>query len=641
MGGYACGTVALANTRRYHGLLIASLTPPAERTLMVAKFDASIEYDGTGYELGANEFSDGTIAPQGFVHIESFSLRDGIPTWHYAFDDALLEMRIFMAPFAATSYVGFTLLRGAARASLAIKPYVCYRGHHGDSRGAPSYRIEAAQRECRVLAFEAARPYRLLIDRGRFEGGGACYWNFLHREEAARGLAAIEDLWMPGVFHAELGAGERLFLTATAEPAVSADGAVVEHAVERDGARLCAALPADAPPWIRQLARASGQFIVRRGVNGAEGTGVIAGYPWFGEWGRDTMISLPGLATTLGRHEVAAEVLRTYARHVDRGMLPNCLPAGNAAPAYNTADATLWMFHALDEHLAAHADADLERELLPVLLQILKAHVEGTRYGIGVDAADGLLRAGEAGTQLTWMDAKRDDHAFTPRVGKPVEINALWLNALDVTLRLATRQSLTAAAQACRRLRDAAGASFGRFWNADLGCLYDVIDVDGGHGVDASIRPNQLLAASLPYSVLSGTERRAIVATCARELLTSHGLRSLSPRAPGYVGLYGGDAWRRDAAYHQGTAWSWLLGAFARAHYLAYGDARAAQAYLEPIARFSAQACVGTVAEIADGDAPHAARGCFAQAWSVAEILRTWITLERIAAKTRGSTDEC
>jgi len=634
LGGYASGTVALANTRRYHGLLVASLAPPAGRTLLVAKFDASVEYDGGRYELCANEFAGGTIAPQGFVHIESFALRGTIPTWRYAFADALLELRIFMAPFTQTSYVGFALLRGTSRANLQIKPYITYRGHHAQVRGAPAYRVEAANRECHVLAFDGARPYRLSLDAGRFEGAGDCYWSFQHREEAARGLDALEDLWMPGVFHADLGAGERVFLIATAEDRPPADGAAVERSVEHDGERLVEALPPGAPPWIRQLARASAQFIVRRGAGGAAGTGVIAGYPWFGEWSRDAMIALPGLATILDRHDVAAGVLRTYARQIDGGMLPNRLPADGAAPEYNSADATLWLFHALDEHLVARPDADLERELLPLLLQIVKAHVKGTRHGIGVDPADGLLRAGEPGTQLTWMDAKQGDRAFTPRVGKPVEINALWLNALDVTLRLAVRHRHRAAAQACRRLRDAAGAGFARFWNGGRGCLYDVLDVDGGGTADASVRPNQLLAASLPYSVLAAAQRRAIVAVCARELLTSHGLRSLSPRDASYVGTYRGDVWRRDAAYHQGTAWSWLLGPFAWAHYLAHGDARAAQRYLEPVARFIDEACVGSVAEIADGDAPHAPRGCLAQAWSVAEILRAWIRLERIAAKS-------
>ena len=633
LGGYACGTIALANTRRYHGLLIASLVPPGRRTLLVAKFDAAVEYDGRRFELGANEFTGGAIAPRGFVHLESFALRDGVPTWRYAFADALLEMRLFMAPLASTSYVGFALLRGAARARLEIKPYVTYRGHHAHARGAPSYRIETDGTDCRVLAFEGARAYRLVLDGGRFEAAGDCYWNFFHRAEAERGLDAIEDLWMPGRFHRELGVGERAFLVATAEDAAPADGAAVERRVVAAATAAAARLPPSAPRWIHTLAHASTQFLVRRGDGG---TGVIAGYPWFGEWGRDAMVSLPGLATALGRHDLAAGVLRSYARHVDRGMLPNCLPADDAPPQYNTADATLWLFHALHEHLAARPDPDLEVELFPTLLKIVKAHVQGTRYSIGVDPADGLLRAGEPGTQLTWMDAKQGDHAFTPRVGKPVEINALWLNALDLTMRLAERHSHRDAYAACRRLRAAATASFHRFWNAERGCLYDVIDVDGGAAVDASLRPNQLIAAALPYSPLTASERREIVDVCARELLTSYGLRSLGAREPGYLGGYAGDAYRRDSAYHQGTGWVWLLGPFAWAHYLAYGDARAARAYLEPAAQLLEADAIGTLGEIFDGDAPHAARGCFAQAWSVAQTLHAWVRLERLAEPAGG-----
>ena len=633
LGGFACGTVALANTRRYHGLLVASLDPPGGRTLLVAKFDACVEYDGRRYELCANEFAGHTIAPQGFVHLESFEVVDGIPTWRHAFADALLEMRIFMAPHAATTYVGLRLLRASAPARLEIKPYVTYRGYHAHSRGAPGYRVDAGTRSCDVLAAPGARAYRLELGAGRFESAGSCYWNFYHREEAERGLDALEDLWMPGVFHAELAPGERVFLTASAEDGAAADGEVIERGLVANAHTLSAALPATAPPWVHSLALASNQFIVRRGTaDGTPGASVIAGYPWFCEWGRDSMISLPGLATCLGRHDLAADVLRTYARHVDHGMLPNRLPVGGAAPQFNTADATLWLFHALDAHLEAHPDAALERELFPVLIGIVKAHVEGTRFGIRVDRADGLLRAGEPGTQLTWMDAKQGDRTFTPRVGKPVEINALWLNALDVAMRLALRRGEKAAAAATRELRDAAGRGFARFWNAGRGCLYDVLDVDGGAAHDASLRPNQLLAASLPYSVLTTDQRRAIVAICARELLTSYGVRSLNPGDPGYLGVYAGDQFRRDASYHQGTAWSWLLGPFAWAHYLAFGDARAAQRHLEPIALHLGEACIGTVSEIMDGDAPHAARGCFAQAWSVAEILRTWIRLERLAA---------
>jgi predicted glycogen debranching enzyme len=321
--------------------------------------------------------------------------------------------------------------------------------------------------------------------------------------------------------------------------------------------------------------------------------------------------------------------LRTYAGFVDRGMLPNRFPDGGEAPEYNTADATLWMFQAADDYLQAHPDEDLERELFPTLMSIIHAHSAGTRFGIRVDPADGLLHAGEPGTQLTWMDAKHGDQVFTPRIGKPVEINALWMNALDVAARLAERAGDLGARRLCESLLRRASANFSRFWNAQRACLYDVIDADGGVLPDARVRPNQILAAALPYCPLPPEQSRAVVDCCAQELLTSHGLRSLGPQEHGYIGHYTGDGGQRDAAYHMGTVWAWLLGPFVRAHYRVYGNARLARSFLDPLAQHLESACVGSLSEIFDGDAPHTARGCFAQAWSVAEILRSWIFLER------------
>jgi predicted glycogen debranching enzyme len=329
------------------------------------------------------------------------------------------------------------------------------------------------------------------------------------------------------------------------------------------------------------------------------------------------------------RFDVAANILRCYAQYLDSGMLPNRFPDSGAAPEYNTVDATLWMFHAFDDYLHASRDPTLLRDLFPPLMNVIRAHERGTRFGIGIDPADGLLRAGEPGTQLTWMDARSGDHSFTPRIGKPVEINALWLNALEVMVRLAGRVRAISERNYCQALLARAAQSFARFWNPERGCLFDVLDVDGGAGSDASIRPNQILAVALPYCPLSEEQMRSIVEVCARDLMTSYGLRTLGPQEPGYIGRYAGDGWQRDSAYHMGTVWTWLLGPFARAHYRVHGDARAALSYLSALREHLNEACVGTLGEIFDGDAPHTARGCFAQAWSVAEILRTWLYLER------------
>ena len=645
LGGYACGTLAGANTRRYHAFLMASLKPPVARTLLVAKVDVSVEYLGRLYHLGANEFAGGAIDPRGFVHLESFRVENGIPVWRYAIADAVLEQRIFMAPGANTSYLRLELKRASAPAQIELKPLVTYRGEHGLGRGARPFRAVAEPLGCVVDAGDGAQPYRLAIGAGRFSAGDTWYWNFLHREEFGRGLDALEDLWGPGLFNAELNVGEPFYFTASAERSAPLPGDEVLTMLAGRARDLVAALPQSAPSWVATLAIASDQFIVQRDATagGHSGSGgaraaptpmsVIAGYPWFADWGRDTMISLPGLTTVLGRHELTAAILRTYAGFVDGGMLPNRFPDAGEALEYNTADATLWLFHAVSEHLEARRDPALVRELFPTLAAIIHAHVDGTRFGIQVDPADGLLRAGEPGVQLTWMDAKRDGHVFTPRIGKPVEINALWVNALEVTARLAARLRNTAEKRFCQARLKQAGSGFGRFWNDEKNCLYDVIDVDGRLMDDASIRPNQLFAVSLPVNLLPAERMRAVVDTCARELLTSYGLRSLSPEEPAFQGHYTGNMWQRDAAYHQGTVWSWLLGPFARAHYRVYGDAHRARAYLEPIAQHLAAACVGSVSEVFDGDAPHSARGCFAQAWSVAEILRSWIYLDAKASK--------
>ncbi len=608
---------------------MASLTPPVERTLLVAKIELSVDYRGQRVDLTANEFAGGNVSPRGFVHLESFAIRSGIPTWRYAIGDALLETQVFMADAANTSYLRLALLRASGPLEVSLKPFVIYRDYHCHSRGAQNYSVETDGPICRIQPPAPARGFRLMISQGSFTAAPQWYWDFWHREEQERGLDALEDLWVPGFFRAELQVQDAVFLTATCEASPPLSGADMLTQLLTNNRRQLAAIPATAPGWIRSLTLAADQFLVRRGT-GTEGLSVIAGYPWFADWGRDTMISLPGLATALGRYDIAAAILKTYATFVDRGMLPNRFPdgAGAAPPEYNTADATLWMFHALDDYLHARRDAGLAQAMLPTLMAIIQAHVDGTRFGIRVDPADGLLHTGEPGTQLTWMDAKHGAQVFTPRVGKPVEINALWLNALDVTARLAARTKNLAEKNFCSVLLERARSNFGRFWNAQKRCLFDVIDTEDG-GRDARVRPNQIFAVSLPYSALTPEQMRDVVDCCGRELLVSYGLRSLSPQEPGYIGCYTGDPWQRDAAYHMGTAWGWLLGPYARAHFRVYGNAAFALSLLEPMAQHVQSACMGSISEIFDGDAPHTARGCFAQAWSVAEILRTWLLLER------------
>ncbi|MDT8283282.1 MAG: amylo-alpha-1,6-glucosidase, partial [Gammaproteobacteria bacterium] len=407
--------------------------------------------------------------------------------------------------------------------------------------------------------------------------------------------------------------------------------AAVEKQVRTRQLALVDGLVAGYSDWIRQLALAADQFIVERYQDGQPvGKTIIAGYPWFSDWGRDTMIALPGLTLSTKRFDVAASILRTFARHVSEGMLPNRFPDSAQTPEYNTVDATLWYFHAIDQYTQHSGDRRLAAELYPILSEIIVWQQRGTRYGIKVDPQDGLLAAGEEGMQLTWMDARVGDRVVTPRIGKAVEINALWYNALHVMAGLA--QQLGHKTQAAKFQKAAAQVKTGfqRFWNETRGCLFDVIDSpDGkpgndGHSYDDSLRPNQLFAVSLPHSPLHAAQQKSIVDVCASELLTSHGLRSLARGDEAYVSHYQGSPVQRDGAYHQGTVWAWLIGPFVDAHYRVYQNAAIARSFLQPLGLHLSTACLGSISEIFDAQAPFTARGCFAQAWSVSEVLRVW-----------------
>jgi predicted glycogen debranching enzyme len=622
LGGYAAGSIGGARTRRYHGLLVAALKPPVERTVLVAKLDVTARYRGTVVALGSNEYADGTIDPRGFERLERFRLEGQTPVWQYVVGDALLEQRVTMVHGENTTLVSFKLLRASAALELRLRPLCTYRDYHGQTRGAGwTLGTAALPRGVEVRAFDGAQAYRLEIDRGAYSSAPSWYWSFKQRAETARGLDDREDLFVPGEFRAKLEPGE----TVTLRLATTAgDGAPPAFAVERQRQQhvLAAAGVGAEPDWVQRLVLAADQFIVRRGT-AANGRTVIAGYPWFSDWGRDTMIALPGLALATGRHDVARSVLRTFLQFVSEGMLPNRFPDAGEPPEYNTVDATLWYFHALDEYLAATGDRQLLAELYPVLLYVIEAHLKGTRYRIHADS-DGLLYAGEPGVQLTWMDAKVGDWVVTPRIGKPVEINALWYRALVAMESFAASQGDALAERRFAQLAGNALRSFRRrYWSNERGYLADVIDGPAGTA-DYSLRPNQIFAVSLDAGLLEREQARAVVDVCARELWTPVGLRSLAPREAGYAGRYTGGPRERDAVYHQGTVWSWLLGPFALAHFNVYRDAAAAHAQLAGIAPHLREACIGQISEVFDGDAPHRPEGCVAQAWSVAEVLRAW-----------------
>ncbi|MBI3958582.1 MAG: glycogen debranching enzyme family protein [Chloroflexi bacterium] len=623
VGGYAAGTLAGLSTRRYHGLLVAALQPPLGRTLLLSKLDESATYDGRAYPLFSNRWESGAVQPAGFHHLERFRLEGSTPVWSFACADALLEKRIWMQPGVNTTYIRYDLRRASAPLALSIKALVNYRDYHALTRaGEWRMDVQPVAHGLRVSAFAGATPLYLLAAAADVAPRHEWYRGYFLGQEAYRGLDALDDNLYAGEFSALLQAGESLTLVASTESTPNPDGhAAYALRQEYERALLANSGQTDAPAWARQLVLAADQFIVQRTTpDGSDGRSVIAGYPWFGDWGRDTMIGLPGLALATARYAVAASILRTFAQFVDQGMLPNRFPDAGETPEYNTVDATLWYFEAMRAYVAATGDEDLLGDIFPVLQEMIAWHQKGTRYSIRMDAADGLLYAGETGVQLTWMDAKVGDWVVTPRTGKAVEINALWYNALRNTADFARRLGLPH--QEYDTLAGRTRAGFARFWYARGGYCYDVLDGPGGD--DPALRPNQLFAVSLPHSPLDPVQQRGVVDVCARHLLTSYGLRSLAADDPAYIGHYGGGPRQRDGAYHQGTVWSWLIGPFVSAHLRVYGDPGAARGFLAPFAHHLNDHGLGSISEIFDGDPPFTPRGCIAQAWGVAELLRVW-----------------
>jgi predicted glycogen debranching enzyme len=633
IGGFASGTVAGTNTRRYHGLLIAALQPPVDRIQLVAGMDETVRYAGADWALASHRWAGGTADPQGFLNLQSFHLEGMKPVWTYALADALLEKRVWMRQGENTTYIQYTLIRASSAIEMDLKALVNYRDFHSSTHaGDWQMNIELIEHGVKIVALPGAAPFFLRCPDASCEVHHEWYRDCYFPQETARGLDDREDHLFAAKFHTKLDLRESVTFALTTEEKMAPDGETAGADLATHEVKLFqdwqAANPSSAeaaPPWLWQLVRAADQFIVKRALSDQpDGRSIIAGYHWFADWGRDTMISLPGLTLATGRAGVAKQILLAFSRFVDGGMLPNNFPDAGGKPEYNTADATLWYFEAVRQYFAATQDAATLQQLFPVLAEIIDWHVKGTRYNIHVDPVDALLYAGGHGVQLTWMDAKVGDWVVTPRVGKPVEINALWLNALDTMAQFG--RLLAQPADGYEKLAAKASKSFQKFWNSERNCCYDVID-SPGIGNDPALRPNQIFAASLPVSPLTVDQQKAVVDICAQQLLTSHGLRSLAPGEPGYLGHYGGGPRDRDAAYHQGTVWGWLLGSFVLAHLRVYNDRAAALRFLEPLGRQIYANGLGTLGEIFEGDAPFAPRGCIAQAWTVAEVLRAWTTV--------------
>jgi predicted glycogen debranching enzyme len=600
-GGYAMGTVSGLRTRRYHGLLVVSGETAAARHVGLVALDPVITLpSGAVIRLGAHEWASGAVAPKGYRFLESFTLADGLPTWRWRIGDVLVERELAMVHGSASVAVVHRLISGEA--TVALEALCTWRDAHGE-RHADSGDLPMTPAGDGVVIADA---YRLAGPN--WQPRGEWFAGAYAREEAARGLNPVEDLWYAGTFSARLKAGEALEVSGWAgdlptRPPRPTE--VVAAARRRAREVVAAAEPADGTE--AALALAADAFVIR-----PEAPDVVAGYPWFGAWSRDTMISYEGLFLETGRAREGRELLRGYAATLSEGMLANTADTG--ATEYNTADGTLWFLHAVERHVTRTGDTDLAAELVEPLTGVIAAHVAGTRYGIRVDPADGLLTQGAEGYALTWMDARVDGVAVTPRIGKPVELNALWINGLGAVARMAAVLGRDAAR--ATDVRDRATASFARRFPAPTGWLYDVIDGPGGD--DPALRPNQLLAWSLPHAPMPDRGEVAFRAVSGN-LLTPLGLRSLAPNDPAYRGVHRGGPVDRDRAYHQGTVWPWLIGPYVDA---AVALRTVPEKLLGGIDVHLSEWGVGSVSETADADAPHRATGCPFQAWSVAEALR-------------------
>jgi predicted glycogen debranching enzyme len=618
LGGWASSTVAGAHSRRYHGLLVAALHPPVNRMLLVSKLDETLHIDGASEPLASNRYP-GVVHPDGHSRLTTFR-RDLFPVFEWQV--AGIELRKTVAGIHGenTTIVQYEVVAAPHPFMLELRPLLTWRDiHHLGPDAVISEHTAFDDHTLRWRPVNDGPEVSMQVPGARFEPQPDWFRRFEFEIERRRGFDFTEDLWTPGRILVELGAGDRLSVIISTEPTEDRDGDALLAAEAARRVALVDGLHA-ADNITRTLVLAADQFIVTRGEDLRT---IIAGYHWFTDWGRDTMIALPGLCLATGRADDARRILRAFAASVDRGMLPNRFPDSGEAPEYNTVDATLWLFVAAHSYLQATGDLELVREeLLPVLRDIIRWHDRGTRYRIRVDG-DGLLLAGEPGVQLTWMDAKIGDWVVTPRHGKAVEINALWHNALAILADLEEVCGNPDDAENLRRRTGRVRRAFARtFWNDEIGCLNDVVGEDGV--VDASIRPNQVFALSLPFPLLSKARARRVLEVVEEHLLTPFGLRSLSPDDPAYRPHYEGDPRSRDSAYHQGTVWSWLLGPYVDAVVRTRGDDGREQArrLIEGFERHLGEACVGSVSEIFDGDPPHAPRGAVAQAWSVAELLR-------------------
>ncbi len=642
LGGYASGTVAGVMTRRYHGLLVAALPAPLGRFVMLNHVLERVRLpDRRVIWLGDEDEVAGPNAADRNEHLAEFRLELGLPVWVYRVDGFTIEKRVVMPHAQNSVHLTYQVVEGEGSVRFVLRPSVHFRPHDApvDEATHRTYTVSSTGNRYEVSSGSDLPMLRLMLHGERAaltldEKGST---GVPYRMEKSRGYQWQGSLWSPGYFRADATAGQAVTLVASTERWESLQAlspGAAEDAERERRLRLIeiAGTPAD-DTFEGQLVLAADQFIIRPAgraeeaararASGEEVRTVIAGYHWFTDWGRDTMISLDGLTLTTGRWREAGYILRTFGQYVRDGLIPNLFPEGDREGLYHTADATLWFFHAMQRYVETTHDEEILQRLLPTFIDIVQCHLRGTRFNIRIDPADGLLTQGADGYQLTWMDAKVGDWVVTPRRGKAVELNALWYNAVCLleswTRRHGGGESLDLADHA-RQTRE----SFNRrFWYDAGGYLYDV--VDGEHGDDASCRPNQIFAMSLPHPVLDRARWPRLLDIVEQKLLTPVGLRSLAPGSPDYKARYYGDLRSRDAAYHQGTVWAWLIGPFVDAWMKVHPSDRAgARRLLGGFQQHLSEACVGSISEIFDAEAPFLPRGCIAQAWSVAEVLRSW-----------------
>ncbi|HWB10138.1 MAG TPA: amylo-alpha-1,6-glucosidase [Pirellulales bacterium] len=643
LGGYASGSVAGVSTRRYHGLLVAALAAPLGRTVMLNHLLEELRLPGGSVvPLGGDERAKEGLVVHGATSLEEFRLESGLPVWAYAVGGFLIEKRLLLLYRQNTVHVTYRMLAGPGSVRLRLRPSVHFRPHEQpvSAHVEKSFTVVSAREgfEIHYPQFPPLRT-RLIGPKSAMVLDGGHWRELYYRLEHERGYDSKGKVWSPGYFRSDLAPGQDATLVASTESwdVVSAiDSSEAAAAEQTRRTRLldqACTNPDDS--FAAELVLAADQFVItpatrvadaaRSQAAGDEARSVIAGYHWFTDWGRDTMISLEGLSLLTGRHEEAGYILRSFAHHIRDGLIPNLFPEGGREGLYHTADATLWYFHALDRYLQATGDRITLRLLLPLLRNVIDHHRQGTSFGIRVDPDDGLLSQGQAGYQLTWMDAKVGDWVVTPRRGKAVEINALWYNALRLTHQWVLEEETPDAAEPYAEASDQVYHSFNaRFWFEQGGYLYDVVDGEAGN--DASFRPNQIFAISLDHPVLERARWHGVLQQIINRLLTPMGLRSLAPGEPGYKAQYYGDLRARDAAYHQGTVWAWLVGPMVDAWLKVHPHDRAtARGFLDGFRAHVGEACFGSISEVFDAEAPYTPRGCVAQAWSVAEVLRAWL----------------